>query len=181
MQIRPKSDGTILAFGDSLTYGVGVSEDYAYPSVLSDLTGLEVINEGVSGEVTEDGLSRFSEVIFETQPDLVILLEGGNDILRGKNLQQTKHNLSSMISIAHDQGIQVVLIAVPAKNIFSSTAKFYTELAEEHDIILDRTLVASLLKDHQYKSDPIHFNKAGYRVMAESIKQLLIKNNALKN
>jgi len=50
------NDAVILAFGDSLTYGIGTSDEFSYPTILEDLTGLEVINEGIPGEVTSTGL-----------------------------------------------------------------------------------------------------------------------------
>ena len=74
---------TVLAFGDSLTSGVGVSKTESYPSVLARMTGLNVINAGVSGELTQEGLGRLPALLDEISPNLLILAEGGNDILRG--------------------------------------------------------------------------------------------------
>ncbi|GAA3919285.1 GDSL-type esterase/lipase family protein [Litoribacillus peritrichatus] len=94
-QLSPLStDDTILAFGDSLTYGVGAKNGKTYPEVLSELTGIQVINAGVSGETTSKGILRFSDVLDEHQPQLIILLEGGNDVLRNHPPSQTKSNLA---------------------------------------------------------------------------------------
>ena len=84
------NDATILAFGDSLTQGVGVKANQSYPTVLAGLTNLQVINSGVSGEVTGEGLIRLQQVLETQQPDLIILLEGGNDILRNHPSSQIK-------------------------------------------------------------------------------------------
>ena len=89
-------EGTILAFGDSLTAGVGTTKDKSYPSVLAELTGRHIINAGISGEETKAGLQRFEHVLVQSKPDLVILLEGGNDILRNRKLSNTKKNLAAM-------------------------------------------------------------------------------------
>jgi len=176
---RVSTEATILAFGDSLTEGVGTTKQHSYPSVLAQLSGRKVVNAGISGEVTEEGLARLADVIAETNPDLMILLQGGNDILRNHNLQQTKQNLAAMIALAKEQGVQLVLIGVPQKQLFSDVAPFYKELAEEHKLVFDGELISSLLRTRSYKSDMVHFNKTGYQKMAEGIYQLLIKNGAL--
>lgn len=173
-------NGIILAFGDSLTVGKGVSKNNSYPSILAKLSGRKVVSSGVSGETTTAGLKRFKKVIEKIQPDLVILLEGGNDILRNHNKLQIKKNLSSMIDLAIEQGIQVVLIGVPAKSLFtSSSASLYEELAGEYNLVLDAELIPELLHDRAYKSDSVHFNQAGYQKMAETIHALLVENGAL--
>ncbi len=172
-------DATILAFGDSLTSGVGTEESKSYPRVLAELSGMRVVNAGVSGEVTEQGLKRLPETMDQTMPDLLILLEGGNDILRNKDLELTKRNLAAMIELAQSRGVDVVLIGVPAKTLFSDVASFYTELAEQYQLVLEDELIATLLRQRKYKSDAIHFNEQGYRRMAKAIHGLLIENGAL--
>lgn len=171
-------DDVILAFGDSLTVGVGVSQEHSYPNVLSQLSGFEVISAGISGETTSDGLLRLPGVIEKHQPKLLILLEGGNDILRNQNTSTIKHNLDSMISIALANNIQVVLLGVPEKSLFSSSAALYSELAEEYDLVFDPSLIASLLRSPSKKSDAIHFNEQGYALLAEGIFDLLSKHGA---
>jgi len=173
------ASGTILAFGDSLTVGYGVAQQNSYPSVLSELSGRRVINAGVSGEVTAEGLLRLPETLEQTQPDLLILLEGGNDILRNKGQAAAKKNLASMIEVAQSLGVEVVLIGVPVKSLFSDTAPFYRELAEQYQLVFEDELIADLMRNRSYKSDAIHFNQQGYRLMAESIYELLTDNGAL--
>lgn len=172
-------DGVILAFGDSLTVGVGTSGAYSYPAVLSQLSGRNVIGAGVSGEETAQGLIRLPKVMDEVNPGLLILLEGGNDILRNKSLNNTKQNLAAMIELAHARDVQVVLIGVPEKKIFSSVAPLYEELAEQYGLVFADDLLSGLLRDNEYKSDAVHLNKQGYQVMAESIHQLLVKHGAI--
>lgn len=172
-------DGVILAFGDSLTVGVGTSEAYSYPIVLSELASRQVVSAGVSGEETSQGLSRLPDVIDDVSPDLLILLQGGNDILRNRNLQKTKQNLATMIELAQSRGVQVVLIGVPEKKLFSDVAPLYEELAEQYNLVFADDLLSGLLRDNEYKSDAVHLNQHGYRVMAESIHKLLVKHGAL--
>jgi acyl-CoA thioesterase I len=178
--LEPLQPGSrVLAFGDSLTYGVGTTRENSYPAVLSQLAGLEVVNAGVSGETTAGGLARLGRELDESQPELLILLQGGNDILRNLDLAQTKANLAAMIELAAHRNIAVVLLGVPEKKLFSSAAPIYGELAEEHQLVFDGSLVASLLRSPSYKSDPVHLNAEGYRKMAESIHELLQDSGAL--
>ncbi len=171
-------DGTILAFGDSLTLGVGARLS-SYPAVLADLTGLRVINAGVSGETTDAGLLRFEQLLASIRPNLLILMEGGNDILQKRDLAQTQANLASMIELAQAQQITVVLIGIPERLIFSSSAPLYKVLADKYKVVYEGKLIARLLHDSSLKSDHVHFNDAGYQVMAESIFNLLKTHGAV--
>jgi lysophospholipase L1-like esterase len=68
---------------------------------------------------------------------------------------------------------------VPPKRIFSDVAAFYRDLARHYQLVFEDSLIASLLRRSDYKSDAIHFNEKGYRVMAEVIHELLVENGAL--
>jgi len=170
---------TILAFGDSLTAGVGAKETQAYPAILQNLSNRTVINAGISGETTTEGLQRFAQTINQYSPQLIILLEGGNDILRNHNQAKTKSNLEEMILIAKNQAIPVVLIGVPEKSLFSDAAPLYAELADKYQLVYEGELLAGLLKSPRLKSDPIHLNAQGYKKMAEEIHALLKRNGVL--
>lgn len=174
----PKNSA-ILAFGDSLTAGYGTTPENSYPSVLAQLSGHPVINAGISGETTQQGLARFSTILDQVQPKLVILMEGANDILQNKDLTQTKQNLTAMIHEAKSRNIQILLVAVPAKSLRLSSANFYPELASENKLILDDDTLAKLLRSPELKSDVVHFNQQGYHVMAERFYVLLKKHGAL--
>lgn len=128
---RPLAAGeTILAFGDSLTEGRGVNPAQSYPSVLASLSGHPVINGGVSGELSQAGRARLPALLAEHRPALVILLEGGNDMLRGSGEGALKANLAAMIEAVQGSGAQVLLVAVPRKSLFADGAPLYGELAE---------------------------------------------------
>lgn len=169
----------ILAFGDSLTAGYGATPDTSYPSVLDRSISQKVINAGISGETTTRGLARFQQVLDEYQPDLVILMEGGNDILRNQDLSVTKRNLSKMIETARSRQIQVILIAVPQRSLTLAAPAFYSELAEEYDLVLEENLIGDLITQRELKSDQIHFNGDGYARVAEALRELLIVKGAI--
>lgn len=170
-------DDVVLAFGDSLTFGYGADITDSYPSVLAELCHCKVINAGVSGETTSEGLARFVEVINKHHPSLLILMEGGNDILRN-NTASTKENLARMIEISQENNIPVVLIGVPEKKLFSKSAAFYEELSEAYGLVLEDELLSRLLKNSQYKSDTVHLNRQGYRRFAEEVFELLQSKGA---
>jgi lysophospholipase L1-like esterase len=179
-ELQPlKKNSVIVAFGDSLTEGVGASRDQSYPQVLAELSGITVINSGVSGETTAEGLDRLPLVLGEHKPDLVILMEGGNDILRNLSHIQAKENLAQMIQIVRLSGAQVVLLGVPEKNLFSNSADFYDQLAKEQKVVFDGETMSDLLKTRSYKSDTIHLNNKGYRELANRIYSLLQEHGAL--
>ena len=171
--------GTILAFGDSLTAGVGAASSQSYPSALAQLSGLQVINAGISGETTAGGVQRLPAALAEHSPDLLLLLQGGNDILRGKQAAATRANLAAMIEQAQAASVQVVLVGVPDKLLFSDSAAFYTELAEQYEVVLLEDSLADLLRDSAYKSDAIHLNARGYSLLAEAIYEVLREEGAL--
>ncbi len=176
---RLANDAVILAFGDSLTFGTGATPKESYPAVLERLVGRRVVNSGVPGEVTGEGLSRLPEALEEEKPALLILCHGGNDLLRHLDQQQTAGNLRAMIRLAQERGVAVVIISVPSPGIALSPPPFYLETAAEMNIPFDEKVLAMVLSDRSLKSDYIHPNAAGYRRLAESIAALLKKSGAV--
>lgn len=173
-QLRPLTTTTrILAFGDSLTYGTGTTREESYPAVLQSLLQRNVINSGIPGEVSAAGRARLLQVLQQEQPQLVILTHGGNDFLRRLDLQATRDNLQAMIDSCRQSGADVVLVGVPQFGLFLSPAPFYAELAETNDLpYLDETL-SDILSDRSLKSDTIHPNAEGYRLLAEALAKLI--------
>lgn len=173
-------DATILAFGDSLTFGTGTRRDRAYPAILQNLTQRKVINAGVPGEISAKALKRLPGLIAQHQPALIILCHGGNDILRKLNIQQTKDNLQQMINLANQHEIQLVIIGVPEFGLFLNTSPIYKELADTNHLPIENNVLGDILGTNTLKSDHIHPNAKGYQRLAESILTLLKKAGALE-
>jgi len=173
-------DAIILAFGDSLTYGTGAGRGDDYPSVLATLTGHRVVNAGVPGEESTAGLARLPAVLESAQPQLVFLGHGGNDLLRHRDLAQTRDNLRRMVELVRARGASPVLLGVPKPGLFLGTHPLYRELATELDVPLEGEALADILGDRELKSDEIHPNAAGYRRLAEALDQLLQDSGALE-
>ena len=168
------SDAVILAFGDSLTYGTGVNpETQSYPAVLAGLINRKVINAGIPGEVSAAGLQRLPNMLKKFKPQLVILCHGANDILRKQNIKQTEENLGSMISLIEQSGAQVILIAVPDFNLLLKPAEFYQRVADQYQLAIENDIISQIERKSSLKSDPIHPNVAGYKLMAERLQLLL--------
>jgi len=174
------ADGIILCFGDSLTYGTGVSDGEDYPSILAQLTGMKVINAGIPGEISRNGRQRLPALLEKYQPDALILIHGGNDFLQRLPIEQTFENLQSMISEAKLRQIQVVLFGVPELGLlFLHSAPIYEQLAIAEHIPIDLETLPDILKTNALKSDPVHPNSQGYRRLAASAVELLQSNGAL--
>ncbi len=173
------NDATILAFGDSLTFGTGTTPDKSYPAVLQELSGRKVINAGVPGELSAEGLVRLPGLLEEHDPDLLVLIHGGNDMLRKKNLDKAAENLKSMINLSRSKGVQVVMMAVPNPTLILSPAEFYEVVAEETGVPIETDAIADVLQFPANKSDTVHPNAKGYRQMAERLYALLQDYKAL--
>ena len=172
-------DGVLLAFGDSLTFGTGAAEGESYPAVLERLTGHKVLNYGVPGEISAAGLARLPAVLEREKPDLLILCHGANDLLGHLDQRQAAENLRGMIRLARERGIAVMLIAVPAPDLFLTPPEFYSEVAAEFAIPIEAKALPRILGKGSLKSDYIHPNAAGYRQLAEALVKLLKKSGAI--
>jgi lysophospholipase L1-like esterase len=173
------SNAVVLAFGNSLTFGTGANTAESYPAVLEGLIHRKVINAGVPGEVTSQGLARLPEFLDKHQPALLILCHGGNDLLRRTGEKQAADNVRAMIRMANKRGIDVVLIGVPKPGLSVPVAGFYEEIAQEFDIPYEGGILADILSTGSLKNDMIHPNSRGYAELAQSIASLLRKAKAI--
>ena len=173
-----KSD-VVVAFGDSITFGTGAESRESYPAVLEQMIGRRVVNAGISGEVTAEGLSRLPQILEQEKPALLILCHGGNDNLRRLSRGQVANNIREMIRLAEQKGTAVVLIAVPGFSLSVSPEPMYKDIAKEFKIPLEEKTLSDILADNSLKSDLIHPNAAGYRRLAEAVASLLKKSGAI--
>ena len=176
---RLAPDAVVLAFGDSLTAGVGANPGESYPARLETLIGRKVMSSGVPGETSAAGLARLPAALEEAKPQLVILCEGGNDFLQKLDEAQAASNLRAMVRLAQSRGAQVVLIAVPKPGLLPSPADFYAAIAKELAVPNEESALKKILTDNSLKSDLVHPNAAGYARLAEAVAALLRKTGAV--
>ena len=172
---RIAKGATVVALGDSLTEGFGANT--AYPTVLQEITGWNVVNHGVSGNTSADILNRLPETL-SLNPKLVLFGIGGNDFLRKVDENETKNNIIKAVQQMKKNHIPIVLIAEPHFTVSALFGSFkdhpmYEEIAKQENIALASDLWSNILSDKSLKSDQIHANDAGYRQFAEKLAQFL--------
>jgi lysophospholipase L1-like esterase len=172
-------DAKVLAFGDSLTFGTGVRPEESYPVVLQSLINREVINGGVPGETTAEGLKRLPIWLDEYEPKLLVLCHGANDLLRSLGEEKAADNVRAMVKMARDRGIEVVLIAVPKFGLMRAPPAFYEEIAIEFDIPIEKNILDDIVRTRGLRSDSVHPNVEGYRLIAQAVLKRLQKSGAL--
>jgi acyl-CoA thioesterase I len=173
------ADAVVLAFGDSLTYGTGASEAESYPAQLETLIARRVVRAGVPGEVSAAALARLPHVLDEERPALLLLCIGGNDFLRNLGQAQVAANVQTMVAIARQRGIDVLLIGTPEKGLLLTPPAFYAEIAGQMGIPYEGKVIGEILRNSELKSDAVHPNARGYRLIAERLAALLRKSGAL--
>jgi acyl-CoA hydrolase len=171
----------VLALGDSLTAGAGVSPQEAWPSLLTKSTGWVIVNGGVSGDTSGSALQRLPSLLEEHEPVLVLVTLGGNDMLRHLPQQETVANLEQIISLCKQHKAKTVLLATPQPSVAGAlfqhltTPGFYRQVADAQHVPLLEDTMAKVLSDPQLKGDPLHPNAAGHRRLAEEVLKALQK------
>jgi lysophospholipase L1-like esterase len=162
----------VVAFGDSLTFGIGTTGDNDYVAVLSRRVGVDIRNSGVPGDTTGSALNRLDSTVLARSPKIVIVLLGGNDLLDNVPLQTRVSNITTIVQRIRGTGAAVLLVglgrppldpfdgALPA--LASSTGSTYVP-----DILEGIFGVPSLM------ADSIHPNNAGHAIMADRLEPAL--------
>jgi acyl-CoA thioesterase I len=164
------SRGTaVIAYGDSLTAGVGAGDGEDYPARLSGLSGVEIVNAGVSGDTSESALRRLERDVLTLDPRIVLVGLGGNDFLRRVPIETTEENLRSIVRQIQREGSMVVLLGFRFPSLSGSYEKMYSRIAEEEGCLLVPDLLDGILTDPSLRSDQIHPNARGYALIAERI------------
>jgi acyl-CoA thioesterase-1 len=162
--------------GDSLTEGDGANAGEDYPAVLSRELALPVLNHGRRGDTTALALARLSEVL-DGNPRLVIVLLGGNDFLRQVPRAETKKNLTELVRRIQAHGAMVAIAGMRLGIFTDEYSPIYQETSKQLGAYYIPQVLQGILTDPKLKSDSIHPNRAGYRLMgqriAEKIRPLL--------
>ncbi|HLI77846.1 MAG TPA: arylesterase [Acidobacteriaceae bacterium] len=174
----------LVCFGDSLTAGAGVDPDEAYPAYLQqrlDQAGYayHVVNAGVSGNTTKDGLSRLDAVL-QQHPQVVVVEFGGNDGLRGLSTQQAQRNLDIMVGKLKASGAKVALagITLPPQYggdyIRSFNAMFPAVANKYHVPLLPFVLQDVYGVPGDIQDDGVHATAQGNKQVAANVEKLVL-------
>lgn len=169
----PSRGNVVLAFGDSLTQGVG-SDTGGYVRMLSEKIGVPIINKGISGDTTGLALARVNEARAE-KPDIVIVFLGGNDALRRVPVDETFRNLKTIVQDFQSDGAVVLLVGVQGGVIGDKYRTPFANLARETETAFDPNILDGIFGNPKLMSDDgIHPNDDGYTIIANRIAQVLI-------
>ena len=172
----------LVVIGDSLTEGYGVAKESAFPALLekkihaSGKKHWTVLNSGITGATTASAMGRVKWV-FKSKPDLLLLILGANDGLRGLKVEESEKNLSLAIELSQKEKVPVVLggLYMPpnyGKDYTEKFKKMYTQLAKKHKVPLIPFVLEKVAGDPKYNlADGIHPNEAGHKIVAETIYQ----------
>lgn len=180
-----KNTKTILFFGDSLTAGMGLDPNEAFPTVIQeklDSLGFnyKVINAGLSGETTASGKNRV-EWVLNQEVDIFVLELGANDGLRGIQPEETRKNLQHIIDVVHekDPDTKIILagMQIPPNMGPDYTSEFrsiFPELAEENNVELIPFLLEDVAGNPELnQEDGIHPTAQGHQILAENVWKVL--------
>lgn len=181
---------TILALWDSLTAGFGVEESQNYPSKLAKLLQEEwynykIINGWVSGDTSQNLLDR-TDLYQDIQPEIVLLVIGGNDGLRGISTETLKENMQEIIDITSSWDTKIVLwgMDIPINLWLDYRADFrdvYQQIADENpEIYFLDFFLEGVAGDPRYNlSDRIHPNPDWYDIVVDNMYNFLEKNTII--
>ena len=172
-------DRVVVALGDSLTAGLGVARDEAYPALLEARLrragfAYRVVNAGVSGDTAAGGLRRLDWVL-RSRPEVVIVALGANDGLRGQPVAALRDNLTAIVTRLRESGTRVLLVGMRLPPNYgeayaSDFAEAFRAAARGASIAFLPFLLAGVAGDPSLnQADGIHPNAAGHRIVAEHI------------
>lgn len=170
----PAKEGPVVAFGDSLTYGYGVSAQEAFPALLEKMWNKEVINLGVSGDTSLQGLAR-KEEIKNFRPSFVLIEFSANDFFKKVPREQTKKALEDIVDYTHSLGAVAVLIDTGGNSLMKPYRKIIKQISKEKNALYIEGIMDGIFNNKSLKSDNIHPNEEGYKKIAQKIDKVLKK------
>ena len=166
------SSVTVVAFGDSITAGIGTSGNNDYVSVLSNRTGVAIINAGRPGDTTASALARIESAVLARDADVVIVFLGGNDLLQGVPVQQRIANITAIVQQIRSDGAAVVLVGV-GSGVIDPFEGALPGIASQTSSTLVPAVLDGIFGVPSLMADLIHPNNAGHAIIADRIEPAL--------
>ncbi len=168
------SSGPVLMFGDSLVEGVGANVGQGLPEQLGRLAGVSVLNYGVSGDTTRNGLKRLTPALAE-HPKVALILLGGNDFLKKIPHEETFANLKKIVTDFQSEGAIVIVLGVRSGLLGGGADAEYETLAKQMGAVYLSDVLSGVFGHPDLMSDALHPNSVGYGIIAARIAPLLKK------
>ncbi len=159
----------IICFGDSITAGYGADPGEDYPAQLAKMVNMQVINAGITADTSQDALKRIESDILDKNPLLVIVEFGGNDFMKKIPLEETLKNTEEIIIRIQAGGAIVAVADVSNNMIMGNYRKEFKRLSKKYNTIFIPKLFTGILTNPSLKSDFIHPNAQGYKLIAQRI------------
>ncbi len=166
------SSVTVVAFGDSITAGVGTSGSNDYVSVLSNRTGVSIINAGRPGDTTASALARIDSAVLSRDADIVIVFLGGNDLLQSVPVQQRIANITAIVQQIRSDGAAVILVGV-GSGALDPFEGALPGIASQTSSTLVPAVLDGIFGVPNLMADLIHPNNAGHAIIADRIEPAL--------
>lgn len=163
---------SVVAFGDSLTEGVGSKMGGGFVSMLSTELAIPIANLGKSGDTTADALLRIGEVLAR-KPAITILLLGGNDALQKVPEETTVNNLKKIIETLEASGSKVLLLGLEAGGNNAHDRALFKALADQYHTLYIPNILSGITGHPELMSDSLHPNDLGYQMISNRIKPIL--------
>lgn len=164
----------IICFGDSITWGYGANPGEDFPSLLAKMFNYPVINAGVDADTTPEAAKRFDADVIKRDPLLVIIEMGGNDFLRKVPKEITLKNVGEMVDKAQRRGVMVAIADISAGMFLREYRVEFSKLAKEKQAIFIPSILGGIITNPSMKSDFIHPNATGYKIIAQKVYRAII-------
>ena len=168
----PNTNTDIVAFGDSLTYGYGAGRNESYPAYLSEMIGRKVVNLGVSGDTSAAGVARINE-LRRYKPYMVLIEFSANDLFRQVPRKQTESNLRNIVNQVQNMGAIAVLVDTGGATQMKPYTEMQKKIAQEYNTLFVPGIMDGIYSKSALKSDEIHPNAAGYKIVAEKVNKVI--------
>ena len=157
----------VIAFGDSLTEGLGSEDLRGYVGYLEEHTGVPIFNQGIRRNTTTDLLARIDRDVLEHHPRVVIMTIGGNDLIHVTPYETILHNLESLFKKLTDAGITVIFAEVTDNTLFKKYNQQVKSLADRYGVVYIPRTMEHVFWNIRSKFDPLHPDDRGYVTMGE--------------
>ncbi len=165
---------SIVCLGDSITAGYGIDRNNAFPALIERSLGLPVVNAGVSGDRTAEGLERLERDVLSLQPDLVIVELGGNDFRKGVPEGELQLNLETIIQRIQATGSMVLLVGMPSGFFRDRGSQIFNETAEKlGTLLVPAKVMKGMLGRDEFTTDGIHLKEIGHQRLADALIEVI--------